>query len=205
MGLLVLVFLLPWLEGSGLAGGTDPLDRLRLAFPWNLFFLLVAGAGVVNYLPTRFAPSAAFLGVGLLGELFGLVAADRPPATRAACWDFVPAGLALAGLSAMIGRKSRAEPGLARLWAWFRDHWGAVWGLRVLERFNRAAESAGWTVRLGWPGPIDPDANVEDGAESTLKALLRRFAPADRLERASGRAPERKVDRPGADIVETPA
>ena len=57
MALLVLVFLIPWLEGPGWARKAQGLSRLRLDAPWSLFYVLVVIAGVTNYLPTRYGLS----------------------------------------------------------------------------------------------------------------------------------------------------
>src|SRR5207245_6824908 len=64
MGLLVLVFLIPWLEGPGLVRDARGLGRLRLDAPWTLFYALLVLAGVTNYLPTRYGPTAAWLAAG---------------------------------------------------------------------------------------------------------------------------------------------
>jgi hypothetical protein len=75
------------------------------------------------------------------------------------------------------------------MWGWFRDAWGVVWALRVQERFNRAAETAGWPIRLAWHGvvPVGSDGPVEipPEAAATLAGLLRRFATAQRIEEAA--------------------
>ncbi|MDB5351562.1 MAG: hypothetical protein JWN86_2809 [Planctomycetota bacterium] len=205
MGLLVVVFLLPWLEGSGLARGAGGMDRLRLDPPWSIFFALLILAGVTNYLPTRFGLSAGFVGASLIVELLGLVQSDWPPARRAVVWSLSPLLLALGLILALHGAARPLTPDepLTRLWLWFRDHWGVVWALRVRERFNRTAESAGWGVRLGWQGPVWLDADepreIPETAERTLATLLRRFADSTRIEQASrdeaaGACPANELD-----------
>src|SRR5258707_9825179 len=52
MGLLIVVFLIPWLEGPGLVRDPNGLGRLRLDAPWSIFYGLLVLAGVTNYLPT---------------------------------------------------------------------------------------------------------------------------------------------------------
>jgi hypothetical protein len=194
MALLVLVFLIPWLEGPGLGRAPSPLARLHLDNPWTLFYGLLVLAGVTNYLPTRFGPAAAWLGLGLCLEYLGLTRVVPTPAGLAAVWAAVPWTVAAAALTAE--RRARSAPpargALEALWFWFRDHWGVVWALRVLERFNRSAASNGWPFRLAWQGVVPaPGAKavgeVPGEAAAVLKGLLRRFATWDRLERAARR------------------
>lgn len=191
MVLLVLVFLIPWFEGAGLAGTGTALDRLRLEMPWSLFFGLLILTGATNYLPTRHGPAAIAAAAGLGLELAALVRADWPDETRAWVWSASPWFLAVAAwlAEATASRRAASGSGLERLWLWFRDGWGVVWGLRVLERFNRTAEALGWPIRLAWSGvvAVEPGtaAVVPDAAEATLRGLLRRFADEDRLAEAA--------------------
>jgi hypothetical protein len=71
-----------------------------------------------------------------------------------------------------------------RLWLDFRDTYGLLWGLRVQERINAAAQQSGWNLQLTWGGfrdaasdrpltAIDPVA--EAGFRATFRGLLRRF------------------------------
>ena len=189
MAMLVVVFLVPWLEGSGLVREGGGWDRLRLTAPWTIFYWLLVIAGVTNYLPTKYGPAAAWLGLGFLAEYLGLTRTDWDHPGRGMLWMAVPLCWAMSAWSADVvsRRATKSESDLGRLWAWFRDAWGVVWALRVMERFNRAAESAGWPIRLAWhgvvPAPgVDPDrAEVPPDAWLTLAGLLRRFAPPDRL------------------------
>jgi hypothetical protein len=191
MALLVLVFLIPWLEGSGLGRRTSELARLRLEMPWSLFFGVVAATGVANYLPTRAGPAALAVGLGLGLELAALVRTDWPTAARARVWSAVPWTLALGVwlAEAASRRKSPGRSDLERAWLWFRDAWGVAWALRVRDRFNRAAESAGWPSRLAWPGVERPDASTDEppAAFATFQGLTRRFAEPERVAGAARR------------------
>jgi hypothetical protein len=76
-----------------------------------------------------------------------------------------------------------------------------VWALRVLERFNAAAVSNGWNVRLHWTGltaaeaGTDPDEDALAAARHTLRQLLRRFVSTACLaEHCPGSALESKPD-----------
>ncbi len=184
MALLLVVFLVPWLEGTGLVREGGGWDRLRLTAPWTIFYVLLVIAGVTNYLPTRFGLAAVCLAIGFAAEFSGLTGFGLPHDLRGRIWIAVPLCWALAAWFAELagGRPDRAPPGLGRLWAWFRDGWGVAWALRVRERFNRAAESAGWDVRLTWDGVV---GEVPSEATATLIGLLRRFASTGRLEEIS--------------------
>ena len=195
MGLLVLVFLIPWLEGPGLLRDAHGLGRLRLDAPWSLFYGLLVLAGVTNYLPTRYGPAAAWLALGFGLEYLGLSRSDWTRASRGLIWSAVPWTLAVAAWLADVGARRRrltaTTDRLESTWLWFRDHWGVVWALRVQERFNRTAMSACWPFRLGWYGPVstqtNPAAVVPEAAEVTFKALIRRFATPARIDEASAR------------------
>ena len=97
-----------------------------------------------------------------------------------------------------------AQSACERLWFWFRDNWGVVWALRVLERFNRAAEVSRWPVRLTWFGlaPLrgqegDQPAPSPDELETTFRNLMRRFVQSWRLDQV--------VDVPRAAIPDSPS
>lgn len=207
MAALVVVLLLPWIENGGLSGRAGPWERLRLEAPWSWFLLVLAVAGLSNFVPTRFAPATLPAALGLGFECWALTATDRVPALRGWAWAVGPWALAasLVVAEACAGRRPAARDGLERAWFWFRDHWGVVWGLRVAERFNESARALGWPVRLSWHGPEPADgvepSPVPDGAEALFVSLLRRFADAGRVEAEAHPATERgsKPRGPSAD------
>jgi len=182
--LMLILACIPNLDGSPLADWPDGegWSRPRLDNPFTLFFLLLMFVGLTNYAFTRYWLPAGLLGVAIWLGVFPVA----EPGEFASPWL-----LALAAwmAEAQSTRREPAASGLDRLWLWFRDHWGVVWALRVQERFNRAAQAAGWPIRLGWSGaePVEGGgpAAIPEGAEATLKALLRRFADADRLDTAA--------------------
>jgi hypothetical protein len=195
MALLVLVFLIPWLEGPGQARGARGIERLRLAAPWTIFYGLIVVAGVTNFVPTRYGPASLCLAAGLVVEYLSLTRGDWAPPRKGLVWSVVPWTLAVA-IWVADRRSGWLKPSPVRLdsaWFWFRDHWGVVWGLRVLERFNRSSEAQGWPVRLGWfgvsPTPGSGGAvppSVPESAEVTFRTLLRRFAEPWRVDEAEG-------------------
>jgi hypothetical protein len=194
MALLVLVFLIPWLEGVGLAGNVEARSRLRLETPWTLFYLLLVVAGVTNYLPTRFGLAAIAVGASLLLEYAGLTRTTWPLERRAVLWSAAPWALAVAiwAADARSRRPEKRPPCMERLWLWFRDRWGAVWAIRVQDRFNRSAEILGWPIRLGWqgvigaPGQSQATPAVPEAAASAFRGLVRRFADPVRLDAELG-------------------
>ncbi len=190
MSLLVLVFLIPWLEGPSLARKAQGLARLRLDAPWTLFFGFLVVAGVSNFLPTSFGLSAVWLGLGLVAEYLGLTWRTISPVLAARIWSLFPVMLSLALWSALVreGAWQRGRGSLEIAWLWFRDHWGVVWALRTQERFNRSAEASGWPVRLAWDGLVasrgaeGEPLEAPEVAHTTFLALIRRFADAERVK-----------------------
>ncbi len=189
--MLVVVFLIPLLEGAGLRGAGRNLTWLRLDNPWTIFFWLLVVAGVTNYLPTKYGPAAALLAIGFGLEYYALTHSERPRHERAVSWSIFPLAWATALIVADRCSRvpNRAASRLEAIWFLFRDHWGVVWALRTQERFNRSAESLGWPARLHWHGlslPKDEGNWDPIAAESMLMGLLRRFVSQSRIEEALG-------------------
>jgi hypothetical protein len=191
MALLVLVFLIPWLELAGRLRRGAHTGELQLAAPWTIFYGILVIAGVTNYLPTRYGPAAGAIGAGLALEFLGVTRSDWSELARCRIWLAVAWTLPLAGGLAIIcaRRPANARNDLERLWFWFRDHWGVVWALRVQERFNRSAVLARWPMRLTWFGLAPASEQSQDekidlpvAAEATLRSLVRRFVPPERVD-----------------------
>lgn len=191
MALLLVVFLIPWLEGAGRMRKADGLAVLRLDSPWTIFYGFLAVAGTANYLTTHFR-AAVVVGLGLIVEYLGLRSPDWSPASRAWCWTVAAWLFGASFWVAWLGRSApRESPGneIDRIWIWFRDRWGAVWALRIAEQFNRSAMIGDWPYRLSWTGlvPADPKSDaplvVGDRALVTLRGLVRRFVQPGRLDR----------------------
>jgi hypothetical protein len=193
MALLVVVFLIPWLEGSARMRRAGGLGALRLDSPWTLFYGFLAVAGTANYLSTHFR-AALVLGLGLVAEYLGLRSVEWPPAWRAWCWTAAAWLFGASAWIAWLGRRGASDEGgneIDRIWIWFRDRWGTVWALRIAEQFNRSAALGDWPYRLSWTGlaPVDPSSDAPavpgDRALATMRGLLRRFALPGRLDRAA--------------------
>jgi hypothetical protein len=200
MAILILVFLIPWLEGPWRVRRAGGLTLLHLDAPWTIFYWLLVVVGVTNYLPTRFGTAAGWLALGFLLEYLGLTRDDWPASRRAGLWAWSSWALAAAAWSARwsAARVASARTDLEKLWFWFRDLWGVVWALRIQDRFNRTGESKRWPVRLGWfglePAASDPETTVERPAEAAsvaladppnsealFRGLIRRFAQPQRI------------------------
>ncbi len=142
---------------------------------WFLLVLIIVG--VINNLPTRFGRSTLIFGVAQLALFWphlpwGDAAEIRPTPLF---------GLGLIDVALWILVRSRAnvmtpntsnhplagEPfqSFNRLWRDFRDWYGAVWSLRVLERVNVAAHQQGWNATLDWDGFVRlPDISDDAGS-----------------------------------------
>lgn len=200
--MLVLVFLIPWLEGSGLRGAGRGLTWLRLDNPWTIFYGLLVLAGVTNYLPTKYGPAAALLAIGFFLEYDVLTHPQRTRSVRGLAWSYFPLAWAvtLTVADARSRNVSAARDRVDAIWVFFRDHWGVVWALRVQERFNRSAESLGWPIRLHWQGVLkvqEPATWDPATAEALLVSLLRRFVSAERIDQSVGPEGESPCHPPG--------
>jgi hypothetical protein len=194
MVLLVIVFLIPWLEATARLRRAQGLAQVPFESPWTLFYGVLVITGVTNYLPTRYGLAAFCTGAGLVLEYLGLTRTGWMPEGRAMAWSGVAWTLAssvyLAG--SLADQPARGRTNLERIWLWFRDHWGVVWALRTQDRFNRTAELAHWPFRLTWFGLTPTDSAAGDApstpppeAEKALRGLIRRFVDAERLDRLS--------------------
>jgi hypothetical protein len=167
LGLLV-ISLLPLAEGFG---------RLHLTPPRVLFLAAILGVGLLNYLPTRLVFTAALLAIGCGTELASLSA---DPGRTAGGWEMVAVGSApWAALVMLVWGQAPAKSEFDRTWLRFRDGFGALWGQRMREQFNRAAANAGCAGRLGWGGLRGAPPAEEEQLLATLRSLLKRFGPAE--------------------------
>jgi hypothetical protein len=167
---------------SLLTAGTLQLNIFQLA--------CLAGplaVGVLNYLPTQLAPAALSLLLGCALELADLVLATHGDQRRLPLSE---AGWIALTLTPWVAescvRGSRTgSSAFDRIWRDFRNRFGLVWGQRVREQFNRSAAHAVWPIVLRWPGlrllpgKQPPEAAEQTAMVATLRALLKRFGPAE--------------------------
>jgi hypothetical protein len=168
VGLFVML-LLPWMEKALL---NIPLERGGVR---TIFLAGLLGTVALNYLPTRLAlPALAMAAAGavLFAQLTYGFADERIAGIAHFCAVAAPA---LGWVSLRIGRSDASSSN--RLWRDFRDRFGAIWALRVLDQFNRSAANAGSAARLSWSGVRGPD---DRDTYDRLVALIKRFGiPAD--------------------------
>jgi hypothetical protein len=201
---LWIVLALPAVE-AWLRGTAIEVHVVRGAFLAILIFV-----GWFNHLPTRFAAAAT----------------TYAAAQIALFWPYLPLlpnvdspwlgliGLGLILLSALLLRVSaivfhQAAAPLAELsnaWRDFRDWYGAVWSLRVIERMNASSRMYDWPVILEWdgfawrrsdgaqPASRELTASHREGIEQALRSLLRRFVSAEWIEARLSSAPNQGHD-----------
>lgn len=173
---LWVVLSLPGLEGLAFGG----MEEVHPARAWFLGALVAVAT--LNSLCTRFWPSALLTCMAQIA----LVGPHLTPDRGGAFVGWAPlAGLALlvaAWALMAVGWPRPAVDGqpLDRVWRDFRDGYGAVWALRVMQRMNASSEMYDWPVTLGWRGFAErhqgsmPDA-VPVAVDDSLRTLLRRF------------------------------
>ncbi len=177
----------------------SPRSGFELHPAWCWFLLLLIGVSVTNYLPTRYALGAVLAGVAQLllfrDSMSGLSRSASPVAAAVNPTLALVLFFLAIGWVAYQNRSTRPTAGgWNRVWLDFRDQFGAVWALRVMERINHAARQAGRGEVLHWQGFVGPPlrpgetAGERDPLETTVRMLLRRFVSpewiADRIQSA---------------------
>ncbi len=146
---LWVVAALPALEAMFLGRGeTLDIGGVRGWFLWLMIVL-----GMLNYLPTRHAFSAMLVAAGQIVLLSGfLPGVDKIGVTAALPIATLLLLLAISWAiwTARTRRPARNE--FDARWREFRDAFGALWGVRILERVNAAARTSGWPFSLTWTG-----------------------------------------------------
>lgn len=173
---LLALLALPSIKAIAFDGGAPPEPHAA----WRWLIAVIALAGLFNYLPTRFALSAAlfFFGQSLL--LAEYLPGPKWPAS-AERWLLGLACLAAAPLAASMTARRRTPAAAPedRLWLDFRNAFGALWALRVAERFNASAAQCGWNVWLSWSG-LRSTSEAANGQEheATSALIADEFRPA---------------------------
>jgi hypothetical protein len=188
--LIVATFLLVLCWPAVAAWLYRPDRPLDLHAAWKGFHLLLIGLGLFNGLPTQHWPTAALWGAGqvlllaayLPGFAFGWVTTALPTAEVRGLMGLTALCLAQFLWGFDLPRPRGNLYPSDRLWRDFRDSFGAVWALRVLERFNAAAVVYSWEARMTWAGLRNTEAAepavLSSAMRQTLDNLLRRFVTA---------------------------
>jgi len=151
------------------------------------FLVILMGVGALNGVAIRYWPSSllyCFGQIALIAPYFAELgnAMETP-------WPLVGIML-IAGSWLLLAlgwpQASKATRPLDRLWLDFRDTFGVVWGLRIMERMNASATMYDWPVTLGWTG-FQPRASATmtetpAAVEESLRSLLRRFVSPEWIE-----------------------
>lgn len=187
VGTLWIVMILPVVETMLLwSGGTLDIGAMR---SWMLVVLM--GVGLSNYALTKFGMAVA---IATLGQ--GVMLAPHLPLVRSASYPSYTMGFACIvfalGFAWYQSRRVRVGVrGWSRVWCDFRDAFGLVWGLRVMERVNSAARLSGWKTELTWHG-FAGENDVELGSDDHLeisramRTTLRRFVSSEWIDERLG-------------------
>jgi hypothetical protein len=178
---------------------------------WFLWILILLGP--INFVPTRFWLASLLIAAGqTIACSRYLALLQRPLVPHAELVGLALCGIGMLSATVAARRVTPAANPYDRLWLDFRDRFGLLWGLRVQERINAAAQQYGWDLDLGWSGfhwkpeaqrkpevqAKEPDSSlalqasvaidpaIEPALRTTLKGLLRRFVSsewiADRMD-----------------------
>lgn len=198
-GVLALPALELWMRGRGEELAIDPVR--------SCFIVMMIAVGAVNHFPTRFGLAAGQLAIAqavLLWPHLPLVgsSAARPPVWLA-CGLFLTSALTARYAAGRVRRDSHvrlkipAMPSWSLVWRDFRDWYGTVWAVRVMERINASAAMNVSPLRLGWDGFFWGDSTKSQegeprsdqiaaeqlaAVEQSLRSLLRRFVSAEWIE-----------------------
>ncbi|MEX2138131.1 MAG: hypothetical protein WD894_02635 [Pirellulales bacterium] len=198
-GILALPAFEIWMRGRGETLTIDPVRS------WFLMVLVVVGA--VNHLPTRFGLATTHSAVGQILLLwshlpFGGLTEWRPP-----IWLAMVFLLGSVWTARRAAARASHTPDSARdvvelrpwsfVWRDFRDWYGIVWSMRVMERVNASPEMHDGPLTLEWDGFVwrgespPPDNHteyesssilLETAAGQSLRALMRRFVSAEWID-----------------------
>lgn len=182
---------LPALESMAVRPG----DPLSVHAVWGWFYAILIAVGAINYLPTRFGAAGLLAAAGQVCLMWrqlpiSALVATQPRATAGLA--LLSSAVAVAGLCSRGIAGRRPADDWNRVWRHFRDCYGMVWALRVMERVNSIAASDGAPVVLHWhgfgasdrPDQVAADrrqpasAEVMARIEPTVRQLLLRFVSA---------------------------
>jgi hypothetical protein len=163
-----------------------PDEPIQIPTFWRWLYGAILVVEVVNYLPTVFCAAVA---LAVCGQVLLLLAFWEGLQHPLSADDMLPAVFFAAAATVLTSllwrwrdiRRTARNWTWDRLWLDFRDDFGLVWGMRLLERVNSLARTAGADVMLGWRGFYRPLAAVKPPqsplCESTLDGELAKIEP----------------------------
>ncbi len=189
---------------------------------WSWFLLILVVMTATNYLPTCYWLAGLLAGASQLC----LLSKQLPGGRHLVRWLdphsshwIATAALALLLLAVIfvqwISRARRTwNPNLVtphdRIWRDFRDSYGALWGLRIVDRINATAKSHRWNIDLRWNGFQHSEDRSTDTAgnppgipleittplEQIFVSLLRRFVSIEWIDQRRAVPLEKPLKRP---------
>jgi hypothetical protein len=161
------------------------------------FLPLLVVVGWLNYVATRRTVAVSLVSVGQLGLMWKFLPevgerAPLAPDIDAGAAVLVASGAALAAAQTVLWpvglKKMHAFAGtFDRPVLALRETLGAVWTLRIAERFNGVAVERRWPCRLHFRGVVVEDGPAtgrwEEDATRCIRSLLRRFVSVAWLSR----------------------
>lgn len=177
-----------------------PLE-IHDARSWFVVILIAVGVG--NSAATRFWLSALAAGAAQLVLLSNYVPLGHSSlghsslGTTGTLVGLALGSCALLTAAAGIPRRSRPSHPLDLVWIDFRDAFGTLWALRVVQRINATAAQHQWPVVLTWFGfqaSTGHDStqwlpnDVEPALRQALENILRRFVSSEWIAKRLGDA-----------------
>ncbi len=152
------------------------------------FLILLTAICALNHLPTRFWLAALLYAGGQTLVLLDAWSWSHWIAPET-CY-LTGFGVAVSALAVgvwQLRRRPPADQPWDRVWLDYRDQFGVLWSLRMMERVNAAASSYDWPVRLTWWGFHQSDGRrlepsleaIGPELDTTMRNLFRRFVSVD--------------------------
>lgn len=170
--------------------GTLEIHPARAWFMLGLILFCIS-----NSVISRYGPAVLMAGCGQLWMLSAYVPIPFRP-NHSSAWTLGLTGVSVAVLLTWTDLRSRASGRpLDQIWLDFRNLFGVVWSLRLMEQMNSVSQTHGWNLVLQWSGfrALDGSSDWElppdqfRVLQQSLQNLLRRFVStewiASRLEK----------------------
>ena len=150
------------------------------------FLWLMIAVNLITWLPTRFWMTSVLVMLGqllMLEQFLPGLPGDNARGTSVMFATFFFA-TAVARTCSGFPRRRIGRSEMDQRWIQFRDMFGTMWALRVIERINAAAAMYRWPLSLTWTGfyfhDLEDDwktlsAEDQKELEQTMENLLRRF------------------------------